>query len=55
MSHRILFIIATIVLITTPLSTSLAKGDINVGDKIPHDLTLQDHTGKARSLSLIHI
>lgn len=51
MSHRILFIIATIMLITTPLSTSLAKGDINVGDKIPHDLTLQDHTGKARSFS----
>ncbi len=51
MLHRILFIIATIMLITAPLSASFAKGDVNVGDKIPHDLTLQDHTGKTRSFS----
>jgi peroxiredoxin len=47
---RILPLILTVFVLTIP-SLSHAKGSVNVGDTIPHDLSLQDYDEKMRSFS----
>ncbi len=44
------YLILTLVLILTP-AVAFAKGDVNVGQKIPHNLELQDQNGKTRSFN----
>lgn len=46
----LLTFLAFLLVISVP-STSLAKGNVSVGETIPHDLAFKDHTGKERSFS----